>query len=97
MRATIEREMKLQAAKDADERRRLADIQAIEDRIEADRKKVEATAVLEAARVANQEHRFKILNEVLNDILVLGVEETIAKAIIKAIADGRISHVKVIF
>jgi colicin import membrane protein len=97
MRAAVETEMKLQAAKDADERRRLADIKAIEDRIEADRKKIEATAVLEAARVANQEHRFKILNEVLNDILVLGVEETIAKAIIKAIADGRISHVKVIF
>ncbi|MEI6258509.1 MAG: cell envelope biogenesis protein TolA [Deltaproteobacteria bacterium] len=97
MRAAVEREMKLQAAKDADERRRLADIKELEDRIEAERKKVETAALAEAARVANQEHRFKIFNEILDDILVLGVEETMAKAIIKAIADGRISHVKVIF
>jgi len=62
-----------------------------------DSEKVEAAAALEAARVANQEHRFKIFNEILNDILVLGVEESNAKAIVKAIADGRISHVKVIF
>ena len=97
MRAAAETELKLQAIRDADERRRLADIKELEDRIEADRKKVEAAALAEAARVANQEHRFKIFNEILKDILSLDIEETIAKAIVKAIAEGRINHVKVIF
>ena len=97
MRAAAETELKLQAVRDADERRKLADIKELEDRIEAERKKVEAEALAEAARVANQEHRFKIFNEILKDILSLDIEETIAKAIVKAIAEGRISHVKVIF
>ena len=35
--------------------------------------------------------------EKLKDILSLDIEETIAKAIVKAIAEGRINHVKVIF
>lgn len=97
MRTAIETEMKLQAAKDTAELKRLADIKATEDRIEAERKKVEAAALVEAARVANQEHRFKIFNEILKDILGLDIEESNAKAIVKAIAEGQISHVKVIF
>jgi hypothetical protein len=46
-------------------------------------KKVEAATALEADRVENQEHRFKIFNEILNDILVLGVKETTAKPLLR--------------
>ena len=97
MRAAVETEMKLQTAKDTAELKRLADIKATEDRIEAERKKVEAAALVEAARVANQEHRNSILMDVLDGFLEMDIEESTAKTIVKAIAEGQISHVKVIF
>lgn len=87
----------LQAAKDAAEKRRLADLKAIDDRIAEKIKQDEAAALAEAVRVADQEYRFRIFNEILADICRVGINESDAKVVVKAIASNDIRHIKVIF
>ena len=63
----------------ATENKRLADIKAAED-------------AAEAKRIANKNHQKKINNEILDDLVLLGCSEDLAKSIITSIAKDQIRN-----
>ena len=93
-----EEEAKKQAEKDLEEaeEQRKIDVekaaQAERDRIEAERLKEEQAA---KDREADKNHKKKINNEVLAELLKCGIDEAQGKKIITAIAKNKVPHVKI--
>lgn len=64
------------------------------ERIEAERKKIEADA---AAREADKKHRARINNEAKTALNECTNDDELSKLIITAIANGKIAHVKIVY
>lgn len=85
-------EADVKAAAERAERDRVAAVEAERKRA-ADAKAADEAAA--AAREADKKHRAKINNEALAAIVAAGASEDIGKAIIAAIAQGKVPHVKI--
>ena len=72
---------------DERERQRIADEKAVAAKVEAER----------LEREADIEHRKRINNEALSCLMMEGINESVAKHLIKMIAKGQVSHVAITY
>lgn len=91
-----------QKATEEAEARNAATLRAALDhaaKLEAEQRAIEAQRLTaeqeEAARVRNAEHRARIHREIIADLCMIGFSEDSAKALITAIARGRVGHLRI--
>jgi peptidoglycan DL-endopeptidase RipA len=87
----LERQLAEQKA-EAERLKRDADAKALKEKQESERIETERLA-----READLNHRKTINNQIITDLLVHGITDAQAKAIITAIAKGEVSHVKITY
>ncbi len=83
-RAKIQAEQAVKA-----EQERVASEKAAADKIAAEK------AAIEAKRAANEKHRKTINNAILAELIAIGASEEVGKAIITAIASGKINNIQI--
>jgi len=93
--AKLAQERAERAAVEAQQRAAVAEQEAqrrAREQVEAEQRKAEQDAIF---RSLNLEHRKRVNNEALSDLMAIGLTYDEAKAVIKTIASGKVSHITI--